>query len=82
MNREDGPYVMDKLAYRRYLQDIRIIDMSKRLGIHHSTLIGYEKGYASVPFWVVEGICKILGYRLTITDKAGKVIYEFRGKKC
>lgn len=76
--RRDGNTVMEKLGFQRYIRGTRIIHLAKRIGVNHQVLSGYECGKHNVPFWVVEAICSVFGFRLIILDKKGKKIYENR----
>ena len=72
--RENGATVIEKLAHQRYIRDITITDMSKKIGIHRACLSNYELGKRNVPFDVVEAMCEILGYEIVIKDKRGNIL--------
>lgn len=79
--RIDGPDIMQKLAYARFLRGISISRVAMDIGVDSSTLIGYEKGAHLAPFWAVEAMCDVLGFKLVVKNQEGKVIYESFGKR-
>lgn len=74
--RENGATIMEKLAFHRFIRGIKIVRLAEKIGVNQQALGGYERGRRCVPFWVVESICSVLGFRLIIVDKKGKKIYE------
>lgn len=74
--RRNGNTVMEKLGYLRFVRGVRIIDLAKRIGVNHQVLSGYERGLTNVPFWVVEAICTVFGYKIIILDTKGRKVYE------
>lgn len=78
--RIDGPDIMQKLAYERYMRGISIAHVAAEIGMNDNTLINYETGRRPAPFWAIEAYCDILGFKLSIKNKEGKVVYESFGK--
>ena len=74
--REDGTDVMEKLAFHRFIRGITVKDVAGRIGVNQQVLSNYERGNSKTPFFVVEAICNLFGYKLIILDKKGKKIYE------
>ena len=72
----NGSTVMEKLGYQRFIRGERISHLAKRIGINHQVLSAYERGKNNAPFWVVEALCDLLGFKLVILDKKGNKIYE------
>ena len=76
--RTNGSTVMEKLGYNRFIRNIRIGQIAEKIGIDRACLSNYERGKHNVPFFVVEAMCQVLGFRLIIVDKKGKKLYESR----
>lgn len=76
--REDGASIMEKLAFRRFIRGITVKEVARIIGVDQQVLSNYERGKSKTPFFVVEKICNLFGYRLIILDKKGKKIYENR----
>ena len=74
--REDGVSIMEKLAFHRFIRGVKIKHISEKIGVNQQVMSGYERGKHTVPFFVVEGICSVLGFKLIILDRKGKKIYE------
>lgn len=74
--RNNGATIMERLAYQRYMRGINVKDIAKRIGINRVSLSSYELGKANVPFFVVEALCDVFEFKLTIQDKKGNKIYE------
>lgn len=74
--RADGPTIMEKIAYQRYIRGETVSGVAKKIGIDRKTLTAYELGEHNVPFFVVEAICDVCGLKLVILDKKGQKIYE------
>lgn len=74
--RENGATIMERLAYQRYIRGKNVKDIAERIGVNRVSLSKYELGNANAPFFVVEALCDIFGFKLTIQDKKGNKIYE------
>lgn len=79
--RIDGPEIMQKLAYERFSRGISIRNVAMEVGMAPETLIHYEKGLHPAPFWAVEAICDVLGFKILIKNREGKVVYESFGPR-
>ena len=79
--RIDGPDIMQKLAYARFMRGISIARIAVDIGVDQGTLANYEKGVRPAPFWAVEAMCDVLGFKLVVKNQEGKVIYESFGKR-
>ena len=74
--RNNGATIMERLAYQRYIRGKKVSDVAKLVGVNRVSMSGYELGRSNVPFFVVEALCDVFGFKLTIQDKKGNTIYE------